>query len=197
METLDHVDCQKELEDEFPGEFIVAARALRYLELVERIGFRQVLKVDFKGYKNEDEAFFIYWDAKRGILLSFDTSNCRVNHGYLYYNWIPMDGEVSCSYRFADGVLVKYNDRILWVGRQSYSGRDIDEDIKNLDENGEFVVPWIIRPSLWLLHYKDKERERYSKIVDKEYELVNERRIAMLPKEIQAAIKGNRKIGDK
>lgn len=185
METLDHVDCHKELKSEFPGEFIVAPRTLNYLKLLEKVGFKQILKVDFKGYENEDEAFFVFWDAKRGILLSFDTTNCRVNHGYLYYNWTPMDGEVSCSYSFADGGLVKYNNRIVWVGRQDCK-RDIERDIEGLDGNGEFVVPWVIRPSLWLLHYKDTEKYGDNKEVNKQ-------RIALLPEGIQTAIRGIKK----
>ena len=157
-----------------------------YLETVKKIGFKQLLKVDFKREENRDEAFYILWDVKRGILLCFDTWGINVNGGDFYYNWIPKDRQVAYKYTSSGG-FEKHNDGIVWVGKHDCR-KDIDKKIQNLEKNGEFVVPWIHRPFLWLLHYKDKER--YSNIVDHEYKLVNERRIAMLPKDVQTAIRG-------
>lgn len=157
-----------------------------FLEIVEKEGFKQALKVDFKGYEGRDEAIYIFWEEKKGILLCFDTYGINVNGGHFYYNWVPKDREVAYKYTHTGG-FEKHNNGMVWVG--SHDCRiDMDKNIKNLEENGDFVVPWINRPFLWLLHYKDEERENI--LVDKKYKLVNERRIALLPREIQDAIRG-------
>ena len=44
--------------------------------------------MDFKGHENRDEAFYVYWDAKRGILLYFYTYGDNINGGEFAYNWI-------------------------------------------------------------------------------------------------------------
>lgn len=157
-----------------------------YLETIKKIGFEQLLKVDFKGEENRDDAFYIFWDAKRGILLCFDTWGITVHSGDFYYNWIPKNIQVAYKHTSSGG-FEKHNDGLVWVGRHNCKN-DIDKSIRNLEENGKFVVPWIHRPFLWLLHHKDKER--YSNIVDCEYKLVNERRILQLPKDVQIAIRG-------
>ena len=156
-----------------------------YLKLVRKIGFRQILKVDFKGYDDRDETFYIFWDTKRGILLYFDTYGDSVNSGDFSYNWIPKDRQVAYKYTSSGG-FEKYNDGMVWVGHHD-CGENIDTNIKNLEENGEFVVPWISRPFLWLLHYKDTEKYGRS---EEGYKGINERRIAMLPEGIQTAIRG-------
>ncbi|MCK4526331.1 hypothetical protein KAW18_03070 [candidate division WOR-3 bacterium] len=142
--------------------------------------------------KNRDGAFYVYWDAKRGILLYFDTYGDNINGGEFAYNWIPRDRQAAYRYTSSGG-FEKHNDGMVWVGYHSCGGGNIDVNIKNLEENGEFVVPWVRKPFLWLLHYKDTEKYGGSK----EYKEVNEQRIAMLPKDIQTAIKGIEKIGGK
>jgi len=157
-----------------------------YLKLVEKLGFKQALKVDFKGHENRNEALYIYLDSKRGILLCFDTYDVSVNGGHFYYNWIPKDRQEAYKYTSSGG-FENHNDGMVWVGHHDCRG-NIDINIRNLDENGKFVVPWIKRPFLWLLHYKDEER--YGNIVDREYESVNKQRILQLPEDVQAAIMG-------
>jgi len=160
--------------------------AAEFIETVKRIGFEQALKVDFKGEENRDEALYVFWNAKQGILLCFDTWGDHVNGGSFYYNWIPKDRQVAYKYTHSGG-FEKHNDGMVWIGRHDCR-ENLEENIKNLDRNGKFVVPWIKQPFLWLLHYKDEERN--SNIHDHEYESVNKRRIAMFSKEIQDAIKG-------
>lgn len=155
-----------------------------YLLLVEKIGFKQALKVNFKGYENRGEAFYIYWDINHGILLCFDTYGDNVNSGHFYYNWVPKDTQAAYKYTSSGG-FEKNNDGMVLIGYHDCR-ENIDENIKNLEENGEFVVPWVYRPFLWLLHYKDKER--HTSIDNMDFKLVNKRRIAMLPKDIQTAI---------
>ena len=162
-------------------------KILEYFKLVEEIGFKQALKVDFKGHKDEDEVFYIYWNAKNGILLCFDTYSGDLNSGDFYYNWIPKDRQVGYKYT-SSGVFEKYNDKVVWVGSHDCRN-NIDVNIRNLEENGEFVVPWINKPFLWLLHYKDTKK--YS--TNKGYKIVNERRIKQLSEKIQIAIKGGKK----
>ena len=163
-------------------------KTLEYLKLVKKIGFKQALKVDFKGYEDRDEVFYIYWDTKRGILLYFDTYGENVNGGNFSYNWIPKDRQVVYKYSSSGG-FKKHNDGMVWVGHHDCR-ENIDVNIKNLEENGEFVVPWISRPFLWLLHFKDTEKYGRSK---EGYKGVNEQRIAMLPEGIQTAIRGIKK----
>jgi len=138
--------------------------------------------VDFKGEENRDETFYIFWDAKRGILLCFDTYGVNVNSGNFYYNWIPKDRQ-AVKYK-SSGSFEEHNDGMVWVGSHDCRN-DIDINIRNLEENGEFVVPWIHRPFLWLLHYKDKKIETSG-----DFKEVNKRRIAMLPEDVQTAIRG-------
>ena len=159
-------------------------KTLEYIKLVEEIGFRQALKVDFKGYENRDEVFYIYWDTNHGILLCFDTYGINVNGGHFYYNWIPKNRQVAYKYTSSGG-FEKHNDEMVWVGYHDCR-EDIDVNIRNLSENGEFVVPWKDRPFLWLLHFRDEEK--YGD--NEEYKEVNKQRIAMLPEGIQTAIKG-------
>ena len=161
-----------------------------FLQIVKKVGFEEALKVDFKGREDIDETLYIYWDAKRGILLCFDTyGDSGVNGGDFYYNWIPKDRQVAHKYT-SGGVFEKHNDKVVWVG--SHDCRtDVDINIRNLEENGEFVVPWVSRPFLWLLHYMDTEK--YGG--DEKYKEANKRRIAMLPVDVQVAIRGNEEKG--
>ena len=155
-------------------------KTLEYLKLVEEIGFEQVLKVDFKGNENRDEVFYIFWDAKRSILLCFDTYGDDVNGGDFYYNWIPKDIHTTYKYTRSGG-FEKHNDGMVWVGYHDCS-ENIENVIKKFEENGDFVVQWIKQPFLWLVHYGDNKRE--------EYKDINKQRIVMLPEGIQTAIKG-------
>ena len=154
-----------------------------YLKTIKKIDFEQLLKVDFKGEENRNEAFYIFWDAKRGILLCFDTYGININGGHFYYNWIPKDRRAAYKYSSSGG-FEKHNIEMMWVGYHDWR-ENIEENIKNLSKDGEFVVPWIKQPFLWLLHYKDKEAWTSGG-----YKEVNKRRIAMLPKGVQVAIKG-------
>ena len=163
-------------------------KTIEYLELINRIGFEQALKVDFKGYENRKESLYIFWDAKRGILLRFDTYADDINSGHFYYNWIPKDGETYYNY-ISSGGFRKFDDKFIWIGDHDCRN-NIDVNIKNLKENGKFVVPWMERPFLWLLHYKDKEKCSNNTIDKDYYKLINEARILRLSKEIQIAIKG-------
>ena len=92
--------------------------------------------------KNRDGAFYVYWDAKRGILLYFDTYGDNINGGKFAYNWIPRDRQAAYRYTSSGG-FEKHNDGMVWVGYHSCGGGNIDVNIKNLEENGEFVVPWV------------------------------------------------------
>lgn len=155
-------------------------KVLEYLEITERLGFKQILKVDFKGDKGRDEAFYVFWDTKRSILLCFDTYGINVNVGNFYYNWIPKDRQVVYKYTSSGG-FEKHNDGFVWVGYHNCS-EDLEKTIENFEENGDFVVQWIKQPFLWLVHYGDDKR--------KEYKDINKQRIAMLPEGIQTAIRG-------
>lgn len=157
-----------------------------YLELINKIGFEQILKLDFKGHENRCEALYIFWDTKHGILLCFDTYAGDVNSGNLYYNWIPKDMQAAHKYT-SSGNFEKYDDEIVWIGDHDCRS-NIDTNIRDLKKNGKFIVPWVRRPFLWLLHYMDKYKQ--NNVDNKKWKLINEQRILQLPKDVQIAIKG-------
>ena len=155
-----------------------------YLKLIDGIGFKQALKVDFKRHENRNEALYIFWYEECGILLCFNTYGDNLNGGSFYYNWIPSGKDEEAVYKYtSSGGFRKFDDEFIWIGDHDCRN-NIDINIKNLEENGKFVVPWAERPFLWLLHYMDDERHT------EEWKLVNERRILQLPKDIQIAIEG-------
>lgn len=89
----------------------------QYLEVIQGLGFRQVLCDEFEGRSYGDEPpctdHYHCWWRDDGLLLCFDTfsgfggSNPKVNGGNLYFNWQPNPGEdrmggcrVSGGYRY-------------------------------------------------------------------------------------------------
>lgn len=157
-----------------------------YLKWLNEIGFKEALKIDFVGHEKRNEAMYIFWCAKYGILLRFDTYSGDLNGGQYYYNWLPKD--IDKGYEFvSSGGFYKYNDELIWIGSHDCRS-NIEREIKKLKKNGKFIVPWIKRPFLWLLHYKDKEA--LIELSDREWDVVNYRRMHQLSDAIQTAIKG-------
>jgi hypothetical protein len=70
-----------------------------YKGIVTDLGFREVARVPFVGKSpwkedtDKNEALYLYWRDKGGVLLSFDTyGENKINGGNLYYNWKPNNG---------------------------------------------------------------------------------------------------------
>jgi hypothetical protein len=160
-----------------------------YMQKAKEVGFEIVLNFPFKSIPYDDndpvrnEAFYVLWEAKRGILLVFDTYyGNRVNGGNFYYNIKPKDinnffgSRVTSSGGFRDGI---------WVGHHDCR-EGLKFHIQQLEKYGDFVNPWIEQPFLWLLHYSDTE-SGYGTYDHRE---INQQRINLLPTAVQEAIKG-------
>jgi len=150
----------------------------RYVEVVDKNGFRCVLCIPFKSGEADEEFFVFFHDD--GLLLAFDTYRGKVNRSKVYYNWDPNKGakESGEYYRYISSGGFKGD---VWCG--DHDGREaLLLKLNRLREHGSFVSPWKNRPWLWLLHHGDEKVPNYS------YEEINKERIAMLPADVQEAI---------
>lgn len=156
----------------------------RYARIVGEMGFSKVLEVPFTSRYSEPERLEIWWHED-GLLLSFDTYRTEhVNGGKVYYNWRPNpDTErwryTSSGHMRPDGV---------WVG--DHDCREaLRHNLGRLRSGGSFLVPWVERPWLWLLHHGEtdlapepwKDRDAY-------YNRARAERVALLPEHVLAAI---------
>lgn len=145
-----------------------------YAKLIESLGFRLVASYQFRkeGYSHDD-TLFIYWEASRACLLSFDSwSGKSVNSGQFAYCWKPHNGDYSLTSsggRNEDGV---------WSG--DHDCREaIAYKLRRLDAGGEFVQPWPRIPFLWLVGYgEDTDRSKE----------IRDERLAAFPDDIRRAI---------
>jgi len=62
----------------------------------------------------------------------------------------------------------------------------VKHNISKFLENGTFLKTWKERPFLWLLHHADTKDKGF------DHEKINQERIAMLPQDVQDAIKGEK-----
>lgn len=80
------------------------------------------------------------------------------------------------------------NLRHIWSGHNDCR-EAIKHTINSMVEEGDFLPKWKNQPFLWLLHHSDdKNHENYKEI--------NEKKIALLPLDIQEIIKGEEKYKD-
>lgn len=153
-----------------------------YLRIVKSEGFEEVLRIPFAG-SGVNETFFIFYHRIDGILLQFDTFNAKsVNGGTFYYTIKPHDK----TYFFREVVSTGgYIDDETVQG--SHDCREaFRHKLAQLREHGTFVVKWPNQPFLWLLHYMDTKDDGY------DYKAINAARIAMLPQDVQANIRGEK-----
>lgn len=160
----------------------------RYISIIEDYGFEQLLNLPFEGqsYSGEPapkERFFIYWHPE-GLLLSFDTfETTKVNSAKVQYNWKPNDGDAGNWWKLTSSGGVRGD---CWVG--DHDAREaLIHHMDALKAEGKFLNPWKEAPFMWLLHYMDTKYEGY------DYDAINKERIAMLPEEIQKAIRQGEK----
>ncbi len=151
----------------------------RYLRIIDAEGFRKVFEMDIP---ETSDKFFVFWHDD-GILLKFDTyRENRVNGGNFYYNWKPnsdADRNVTSSRSPGpDGCIVGNHD----------CREAIRFHIRRLREEGQFLNPWLKRPSaFWMLSYKD-HNDIPHKYGDKTYDNISAERIAQFPEDVQKAL---------
>ncbi len=146
------------------------------LSVIEDIGFKLLCSGNIL---NTNDKWRIFWND--GLLLFCDSyyGDKKLNGGTVYFNYCgPREALDHCSSGFAG----EFNREMVWDG-----DRDIREglrySINKMKKQGQILSTWIKRPFLWLLHYEDI-KQNY------DYKTINEERIALLPIEVQEAIKG-------
>lgn len=156
------------------GDTLFSNKLDRYLTIVKGIGFEVIYEEAFQtppwneGDAPRNETYFIM-ARHDGLLLSFDTyGGDSINGGHLYYNWKPHDNvkpyraTSSGGWEFPEGVDRYTADmsEATWVG--SHDCREaLVFNITRLEENGNFVTPWIRQPFLWLSHHGDQGQNDY------------------------------------
>jgi hypothetical protein len=162
-----------------------------FIAIAEDIGFRQVLKVDFKSRDGNDESFYIFWHDD-GLLLKFDSYCGHLNGGDFYYNWLMKD--TKRCWEFTSNGHMHWTDYMdsdnenctdIWVGHHNCV-EAMRYNIQMLRENGTFLKQWVETGFLWLCHHGDVTK-------DQEYENINNSRIDMLPAEIRDMIRAAEK----
>jgi len=160
-----------------------------YIARIQEIGFKKVLELPFHIVhcgKERDDTFYIFWH-KDGLVLCMDTYNGDRGSANIYFNYEPNDqrkiGEG------LDHVSGGFNGE---EGKYFFAGNiDVREGIKHhletIRTHGKFLNPWKKQDFLWFLHYGDTNGKEYDGY---DYKAINQERIAMLPKEIQEAIRG-------
>jgi hypothetical protein len=154
-----------------------------YCGVVERLGYRQVLSVPFEGKDYSDE-LQVWWQASRGLLLVFDTyfGKKSVNSGHVYYNWRPSPNTRQYELT-SSGTSTK--DGVWYGNHDCRKALRINMDL--LAANGDFVVPWVAQPLVWLFHYSDLPRNVNWRDKDEIIRRVRPERIAMLPEHVRQA----------
>jgi len=161
-----------------------------YIICIQSIGFKRVLEIPFHTLhcgKERDDTFYLFWHDD-GLLLRMDTFSGNRNTADIYFNYSPndqtrlWDGIDGCSGGFS-GEEGKY----FFVG--SIDAREaLKYKLQKIRAQGKFLNPWKKCGFLWLIHYGDTNGKKYGEY---DYDAINQERIVMLPKEIQAAIKGD------
>lgn len=126
----------------------------RYLDIANAIGFREVLYLPFTGKDGQKEGYVILWHDAYGILLDFDTHHGHINCATFYFNWKPEDGSFpsGCSGHFT-GDTKPYT----LIGFQD-AREALRYHVQVLADSGDFVLPWVENPVLWLKHHADEQR---------------------------------------
>lgn len=171
------------------------------LKEIDKFGFKRVLDVPFENYdeKRTQEHLYVYFHYRTGILLQFDTYNeNRVNGGHYYYQWMSY-GIPHHSLAFSSGGWEKINGVYVWEGHGDCR-EGMFESIAELESDGKFVTPWIKASCIFsptLVHYMDHHTDG-NMGWDAGYDLYRKalrektpERFAMLPADVQEAIKNN------
>ena len=164
-----------------------------YLRIVQEEGFQKLLELDFLGKSSQaPEKLVVFYHYEYGILLKFDTyGSAIINSGHLYYNTRRIesnDRDITRLGLFSSGFRVNSNGESIWVG-----SCDCREELRRklllLNIHGIFVREWVKQPFLSLVHHGDNYRG-YRANSHRVHAAITAERIAMLPMEVQEAIRG-------
>jgi hypothetical protein len=149
-----------------------------YLKILEKQGFKEVLKVPFVGrrwenlqWKAQDDLYLVYWRSP--VIVAFDTFSMKlVNGGCVWYNWKPYQKDpkfcIEMSYWLNDVLIGCHDCRVDFV-------RTLDM----MGENGMFINPWI-NHNLWLVNYVERYQGKDEEIT------IN--RFNQLPQEVKECV---------
>lgn len=147
--------------------------------LVSKLGFKDILSVPFQSDGNDEELVLAWLEP--GILLRYDTFHGVRNAADFYYCWRPDPDVIEASMMWEFTSTGSGDDNHIWMG--SHDAREaLRFHLHRLFMHGTFISPWPKRQFLWFLHHVDTKNEGY------DYKAITEERIALLPKEIAAAI---------
>lgn len=156
--------------------------------IITSLGFRDVLVVPFEDRDGEIEHLRILY--RRGVLMRFESHHKRVNNLDIYFNLKPHNQSGNWPDHFSGGVVavkdgkkVDRFDDVTWKNRdfKVYCGsidvRDgLRHALRKLEQDGEFVTPWVEVPWLWLNTYTEKGDD---------HDRLRTERLAQLPAEVR------------
>lgn len=170
-----------------------------YIKTLENFGFKSVLSIPFVDQEGNKNKYTMLW-LNDGVLLVVDSycwsdGTLSVNSATMYYNWAPTVKD--CHRYTSSGRFVLYDEndisKCVWSG--SHDAREaVLYNITNFKVHGNLLSSWHTSPYMWLLHHGDNKKiealtkDDYQKR-SRMYNALNKERAAMLPKEIQDAIK--------
>lgn len=161
----------------------------RYVEMLQKSGYRRVLEIPFTMPGDRLEKFCVFYNATDGILFKFDTYlEYRLNAGNFYFNWqcsIPEEDVYRLRILPEGHWSSKEGRRNVFVGNDYVSpgGHDIRTVTIALRQRGRFVTPWIERPPIDLSHPGDQCGNSLSA-----RQLVTKDRMRMLPASVRSAM---------
>lgn len=160
-------------------------------------GFKIVLQENIPNPEQKD-VFQIWWNDK-GILMKSESYylgksedvESRINSATIYYNWKP-NADLLNPHRFvSSGSFDEHNEGMVLSGYH-----DVREGMKikigGLEQNGTFLKQWIRSPSVWLINYMESRGCMKKSRNGFDYQVINARRISLLPQHIQEAIRGEK-----
>ena len=169
-----------------------------------------------------DERFHILFCPRRGILARMETyargttnnsagsTEGSVNGLNFYYNWRPKSSDSEdpdhSGGGSSHGVIdpaplfkeeaTEYNpEGHSYAQIGSFDGREgAFTQLAHMEQNGQFITPWLEQPFLWLLTYMDtKDKETGNSLPSYgsgtyDHKAINAERLALLPAEVRKAV---------
>jgi hypothetical protein len=165
--------------------------------IIVSLGFRDALVVPFKDAEGRDEALRIMY--RRGVLLILESYRDHANSIKIHFNLKPHNQNDHFPDRMSGGCVgVKDGKAIESFGDKEWANRDykiyygnvdarsgLRHIMQKLEQQGEFVTPWVKIPHLWMVtyaeaHHKSEDWQEASK----NYDQINKERLLQLPAEI-------------